>query len=65
MARRPKGSGSIYTLKDGTVVGQYEVNTPSGKRRRYIRRQSKKEVASKLSKVIAERDSGLVYDSEN
>jgi len=65
MARRPKGSGSIYTLKDGMVVGQYEVDTPSGKKRRYIRGKNRIDVASKLSKAMAERDSGLVYDSEN
>ena len=63
--RRPKGSGSIYTLKDGTVVGRYEVDTPEGKKRKYIRGKTKREVASKLAKAIADRDSGLVYDSGN
>ena len=58
--RRPKGSGSIYTLKDGIVVGRYEVDTPEGKKRKYIRGKTKREVASKLA-----RDSGLVYDSGN
>ena len=63
--RRPKGSGSIYVLKDGTVVGRYEVETPHGEtRRRYIRGKTKREVAAKLAKAIAERDAGIVYDSE-
>ena len=57
--RRPKGSGSIYTRKDGRVVGEYEAN---GKKR-YVYGKTKKEVASKLAKAIADRDAGLVYDS--
>ena len=63
MGRRPKGSGSIYTRKDGTVVGQYEVDTLNGKKRKYIRGKSKKDVASRLAKAISDRDSGLVFDS--
>jgi integrase len=57
--RRPKGSGSIYTRKDGRVVGEYEAN---GKKR-YVYGKTKKEVASKLAKAIADRDARLVYDS--
>jgi hypothetical protein len=59
--RRIKGSGSIYVRKDGRVVGQYEVN---GKQR-YIYGTTKQDVAAKLTKAIADRDIGLVYDSEN
>jgi integrase len=58
--RRPKGSGSIYTRKDGRVVGEYEAN---GKKR-YVYGKTKKDVAAKLAKAIADRDAGLVYDSE-
>ena len=53
---RAKGSGSIYTRKDGCVLGEYEAN---GKKR-YIYGKTKKEVAAKLAKVIANRDLGLV-----
>ena len=63
--RRPKGTGSIYE-RDGVVIGQYEVQMPEGKiKRKYVRGKDKKEVASKLAKAIADRDSGVVYDSEN
>ena len=63
--RRAKGSGSMYVLKDGTVVGRYEAETPNGEtKRRYIRGKSKREVAAKLAKAIAERDAGIVADSE-
>ena len=61
--RRPKGTGSVY-VRDGVVIGQYEVRTPDGEiRRRYVRGKDKKEVAGRLAKAIADRDSGLVYDS--
>jgi integrase len=63
--RRPKGTGSIYA-RDGIVIGQYEVQVPEGKiKRKYVRGKDKKEVASKLAKAIADRNSGVVYDSEN
>ena len=52
--------GSIYALKDGTVVGHYEVGAPSGKKRRYVRGKNREDVDSKLSKAMAERDSWLV-----
>jgi integrase len=40
-------------------VGEYEAN---GKKR-YVYGKTKKEVAAKLAKAIADRDAGLVYDS--
>ncbi|CAA9450535.1 MAG: Integrase [uncultured Rubrobacteraceae bacterium] len=62
-SRRPKGTGSVY-VRDGVVIGQYEVRTPDGEiRRRYVRGKDKKEVAGRLARAIADRDSGLVYDS--
>ncbi len=63
--RRPKGTGSIYE-RGGVVIGQYEIQTTSGKiKRRYIRGADRKEVATKLARAIADRDCGLVYDAEN
>jgi hypothetical protein len=61
--RRPKGTGSVY-VRGGVAIGQYEVRTPDGEiRRRYVRGKDKKEVAGRLARAIADRDSGLVYDS--
>ena len=40
-------------------MGEYEAN---GKKR-YVYGKTKKEVAAKLAKAIADRDAGLVYDS--
>jgi integrase len=59
--RRSRGEGSIYRRKDGSWVAQYT----AGDKRRYIYGKTRKDVAAKLSKAIAERDSGIVYDSEN
>ena len=58
--RRGRGEGSIYRRKDGRWVGQYEVN---GKRR-YVYGRTRKEVAEKLNRAIAERDAGLVFDAK-
>jgi integrase len=37
----------------------------SGEKKRCVSGKTREDVANKLSKVVAERDSGLVYDSEN
>jgi integrase len=57
--KRGTGEGSIYRRKDGRWVGQYDVD---GKRR-YIYGKTRKEVASKLTKAMAERDAGMVFDA--
>ncbi len=59
--RRGRGEGSIYRRKDGRWVGQYEVNA----KRRYVYARTRKEVAEKLNRAIAERDVGLVFDAKN
>jgi integrase len=60
--RRGNGEGSLYRRKDGLWVGQYKVKTQHGVKTRYIYSKTRKDAAVKLSKAIAERDSGLVYD---
>src|SRR5919112_1921654 len=57
--KRGRGGGSIYRRKDGRWVGQYEV----GGKRRYVYGKTRKEVATKLNKAIAERDAGMVFDA--
>ena len=59
--RRGRAEGSIYRRKDGRWVGQYGVN---GKRR-YVYGKTRKDVAGNLTKAIAERDAGLVFDAQN
>jgi integrase len=57
--KRGSGEGSIYRRKDGRWVGQYEV----GGKRKYIYGKIRKEVATKLTKAMAERDAGMVFDA--
>ena len=60
--RRGKGEGSVYRRKDGRRVGEYE--DANGKRR-YVSGKTKAEVRAKLRKLLADRDEGIAYDSEN
>ena len=60
--KRGNGEGSVYRRKDGLWVGQYVIKTPEGTKTKYICSKSRKEAAGKLTKAMAERDSGLVYD---
>src|SRR5919112_1510594 len=60
--RRDKGEGSVYRRKDGRCVGEYE--DANGKRR-YVSGKTKTEVKAKLRKLLADRDEGIAYDSEN
>jgi integrase len=59
--RRGRGEGSIYRRKDGRWVGQYEV----GGKRRYVYGKTRKEVASKLTRAVADGNEGLVFDSDH
>lgn len=63
MGRRGNGEGSIYRRKDGLWVSQYSVQTGLGKKTKYIYGKTRKEVATKLTTAIAERDAGVVFDS--
>src|ERR671917_1665996 len=60
--RRVKGEGSVYRRGDGRVVGEYE--DANGKRR-YVSGKTKAEVRRKLRGLLADRDAGIAYDSEN
>jgi len=60
--RRDKGEGSAYRRKDGRCVGEYE--DANGKRR-YVSGKTKAEVRAKLRKLLADRNEGVAYDSEN
>src|ERR671932_2084652 len=65
MARRGNGEGSIYRRKDGRWVGQYTVYTAKGPKYRYIYGKTRQAVAEKLTKAMADRDGGLVFDAGN
>jgi integrase len=59
--RRDRGEGSIYRREDGRWVGQYEV----GGKRRYVYGNTREEVASKLTKAVADGNEGLIFDSDH
>ena len=57
--RRGRGEGSIYRRKDGRWVGQYDLRTDLGKKTKYIYGKTRKEVATKLTKAMADKDAAL------
>jgi integrase len=63
--RRGNNEGSIYRRNDGYWVGQYGVQTAEGTKTRYIYGKRREDVREKLTKAIADRDGGLVYDAGN
>ena len=64
MARkRGNGEGSIYRRTDGRWVGRYLVHTAKGPKYRYLYGKTRAVVAEKLTKAMADRDSGLIFDA--
>jgi integrase len=61
--RRGRGEGSIYWRKDGLWVGQYDLRTDLGKKTKYIHGKNRKEVATKLTKAMADKDAGMMSDA--
>src|ERR687885_1641713 len=62
MGKRGNGEGSIYRRKDGRWVGQYLVYTAKGPKYKYIYGKTRQTVAEKLTKAMADRDGGLVFE---
>ena len=65
MGRRGNGEGSITRRKDGLYMGRYTVQTPTGKKRKALYGKTRQEVAEKLTRAMADRDGGLVFDADN
>lgn len=63
--RRGNGEGTIYKRKDGRYEARYTVQTVTGPKRKTLYGRTRAEVAEKLTKEMADRDSGLVFDSKN
>ena len=60
MGRRSRGEGSIYKRKDGRWCGKY---VDANGKTRYVYGKTKAEVRTKLTKAIADKDAGVVYDA--
>src|SRR3954447_15418520 len=65
MGRRGNGEGSITQRNDGRWMGRYTVHTTNGPKQKAIYGKTRAEVAEKLTKAMAKRDDGLVYDTGN
>ena len=66
MAKKGNGEGSIYPHKrNGKRVGYrgaYTVYTASGPKRRYVTGKTREEARQKLTRAMADRDGGLVFE---
>ena len=60
--RRGNGEGSVYRRGDGRVVGEW---VDANGKRRYISGKTKTAVQRRLRELLADRDKGIAYDSEN
>jgi len=63
--RRGNGEGTITRRKDGRWEARYTAQTPKGPKRKVLYGKTRSEVAQKLTKAMADRDGGLVFDHEN
>src|ERR671921_734717 len=64
MGKRGNGEGSI-TRKDGLYMARYTVQTATESKRKAIYGKTRAEAAEKLTKAMADRDSGLIFDAKN
>ena len=63
MGKRGNGEGSITRRKDGLYMARYTVQTASGAKRKTLYGKTRGEVSEKLTKAMADRDGGLVFDA--
>src|SRR5215203_5913602 len=63
--RRGNGEGTITRRNDGRWEARYTVHTANGPKRKVLYGKTRKEVADKLVKTLADRADGLIYDDEN
>ena len=66
MGRRGNGEGGITRhKKSGLYMARYTVETTTGKKRKTVYGKTRKEAAEKLTRAMADRDGGLVFDAKN
>lgn len=63
--KRSNGEGSIHRRKSGGWCAQYSVYTATGPKRKTVYGKTRVEVAAKLTRAIAARESGLAFDAKN
>ena len=65
MGKRGNGEGSITRRKDGLYMARYTVQTATGAKRKALYGKTRQEISEKLTKAMADRDGGLVFEGEN
>jgi integrase len=69
MRKKGNGEGSIYEHKrNGKKVGYrgaYTVHAAKGPKRHYVSGRSREEVRQKLTRAMADRDGGMIFDAES
>ena len=66
MGKRGNGEGGITRhKKSGLYMARYTVQTPTGPKRKTLYGKTRREVDEKLTRAKADRDGGLVFDTEN
>ena len=64
MGKRGNGEGGITRhKKSGLYMARYTVQTAAGPKRKALYGKTRLEVAAKLSKTLADREGGLIYDT--
>ena len=65
IGRRGNGEGSIsYHNKSGLYMGRYTIQTPTGPKRKTVYGKTRTEAAEKLTRAMADRDRGLVFEGD-
>jgi integrase len=66
MGKRGNDEGGITRhKKSGLSMARYTVQTPTGPKRKTLYDKTRREVDEKLTRAKADRDGGLVFDTEN
>lgn len=63
MDKRGNGEGSVSRRSNGTWRAEYVVHTAEGRKRKTVYGKTRKEVAEKLAKALADRNGGLTFDA--
>ena len=62
MGKRGNNEGTITHRKDGRWMARYTVQTATGAKQRAVYGRTRKEAGEKLTKAMADRDGGLVFE---
>ena len=63
--KRGNSEGSIVYRSDGRYIARYTVHTAEGPKRRTLYGRTRAEAAMKLTKAMADRDGGLIFEPGN